>query len=62
VNPLGLLAAAVPPTLVAILAFHLKTLGGLAMRYALELYEWIIGLEPAIAFLFLVPFVVAAAG
>jgi hypothetical protein len=32
------------------------------MTYARELYQWIVALDPAIAFLFLVPFVVAAAG
>lgn len=62
IRPLGLLAAAAPPTLVAILAFHLQRLGGLAMGYALELYEWIAALDPAAAFFFLIPFVVAAAG
>ncbi|HSN19974.1 MAG TPA: putative Na+/H+ antiporter [Usitatibacter sp.] len=62
IHPLGLAAAATPPTLVAILAFHLQKLGGLAMGYALELYDWMLALDPAAAFLFLVPFVVAAAG
>jgi hypothetical protein len=62
IRPLGLLAAAAPPTLVAILAFHLQRIGGLAMAYALELYQWIVSLDPAAAFFFLVPFVVAAAG
>jgi hypothetical protein len=32
------------------------------MGYALDLYEWIASLDPAAAFFFLVPFVVAAAG
>jgi hypothetical protein len=62
IRPLGLLAAALPPTFVAILAFHLQKLGGLAMGYIVELYDWMTSLEPAAAFLFLVPFVVAAAG
>jgi hypothetical protein len=62
IRPLGLLAAAFPPTCVAILAFHLQKLGGLAMGYIVELYGWMTSLEPAAAFLFLVPFVVAAAG
>lgn len=62
IRPLGLLAAAAPPTLVAILAFHLQALGGLAVEYAAELRDWTAALDPAAAFLFLVPFVVAAAG
>lgn len=62
ISPMGLFAAALPPTLVAMLAFHLHTLGGAAMRYARELIEWIEMLEPAAAFLLLVPFIVAAAG
>ena len=62
ISPLGLFAAALPPTLVAMLAFHLQRIGGSAMRYARELLEWIQALEPAAAFLMLLPFVVAAAG
>ena len=62
IRPLGLLAAAAAPTAVTILAFHLQKIGGFAMAYALELYEWIVSLDPAAAFLLLVPFVVAAAG
>jgi hypothetical protein len=62
IRPLGLLAAAFPPTCVAILAFHLQKIGGLAMGYIVDLYDWMTSLEPAAAFLFLVPFVVAAAG
>jgi hypothetical protein len=62
ISPLGLFVAALPPTLVAMLAFHLNVIGGRAMDYARELIEWIQALEPAAAFLFLVPFIVAAAG
>ena len=32
------------------------------MGYIVDLYDWMTSLEPAAAFLFLVPFVVAAAG
>ena len=62
ISPLGLFAAALPPTLVAMLAFHLNVIGGNAMGYARELIEWIQALEPAAAFLMLLPFIVAAAG
>ncbi len=62
ISPLRLFAAALPPTLVAMLAFHLQAIGGHAMAYARELIEWIQALDPAAAFLFLVPVVVAAAG
>jgi hypothetical protein len=62
INPLGLFAAALPPTLVAMLAFHLPAIGGRAMTYAVELFEWMRELDPAIAFLMLLPFIVAAAG
>jgi hypothetical protein len=57
-----LFAAALPPTLVAMAAFHLTHIGGTTMRYAYELVEWIQALEPAAAFLLMLPFVVAAAG
>ena len=60
INPLGLLAAALPPTLVAVLAFRIP--GGEAMQYVRDLYHWALALEPAAAFLFLLPFVVALAG
>jgi predicted cation transporter len=60
INPLGLLAAALPPTLVAMLAFRFS--GEKTMTYITELIEWIQALEPASAFLMLLPFVVAAAG
>jgi hypothetical protein len=62
ISPMGLFAAALPPTMVAMLAFHLHVIGGTAMRYARELIEWMQALEPATAFLMLVPFIVAAAG
>jgi hypothetical protein len=60
INPLGLLAAAAGPTLVAMLAFRLP--GDTTMRYVEELIEWAQALDPAAAFLFLLPFVVALAG
>ena len=60
INPLGLLAAAAPPTLVAILAFRLP--GATTMRHVQEWIEWAEALDPAAAFLFLLPFVVALAG
>jgi hypothetical protein len=62
VSPLGLLAAALPPTLVAMAGFHLHILGGAVMRYATEFIDWLGMLEPEEAFLLLVPFIVAAAG
>jgi hypothetical protein len=62
IGALGLFAAALPPTLVAMAAFHLHLLGGVVMRYATELLEWLRALEPAEAFLLLIPFIVAAAG
>jgi hypothetical protein len=61
VHPLGLLLAALPPTLVAALAFHLHRIGD-AMNYLNELLEWALALDAATAFLMLLPFVVAAAG
>jgi predicted cation transporter len=60
IRPLGLLAAAAAPTLVAMLAFRLP--GETTMRYVEEWIEWAAALDPAAAFLFLLPFVVAAAG
>jgi hypothetical protein len=60
INPLGLLAAAAGPTLVAMLAFRLP--GDTTMRYVEELIVWAEALDPAAAFLFLLPFVVALAG
>jgi hypothetical protein len=60
INPLGLFAAALPPTLVTVLAFRLS--GETTMNYVNELIAWARGLEPAAAFLLLLPFVVAGAG
>ena len=60
INPLGLLAAALPPTLVAVLAFRIP--GEEAMQHIADLYDWVLALDPAAAFLFLLPFVVAFAG
>jgi len=62
ISPLGLLAAASAPTLVAMAALHLHVLGGSAMRYAAEFTDWLALLEPDEAFLLLIPFIVAAAG
>ena len=62
IAPLGLLAAAAPPTLVAAAALHLHVIGGDAMRYARELWTWILDLDPAAAFVMMIPFIVAAAG
>ncbi len=62
IRPLGLFAAALPPTLVAMLAFHLTFIGGQTMQFVRELLVWIEALDPAAAFLMLLPFLVAAAG
>jgi predicted cation transporter len=62
INPLGLLVAALPPTLVAVAAFRIPENGGAAMNYARDLVDWVQALDPASAFLMLLPFVVAAAG
>jgi putative Na+/H+ antiporter len=59
INPLGLLAAALPPTLVAVAAF--RTSAEAIMEYASDLVEWARALEPSMAFLMLLPFVVVAA-
>ena len=59
INPLGLLAAALPPTLLAVVTF--RTSGEAIMGYATALLDWARDLEPAMAFLFLLPFVVAGA-
>lgn len=61
INPLGLFAAALPPTLVAIAAFRIPVAGAEIMDRLRELIEWARELEPAAAFLLLLPFVVAAA-
>ncbi|HYC37603.1 MAG TPA: putative Na+/H+ antiporter [Usitatibacter sp.] len=60
INPLGLLAAALPPTLVAMAALRFQ--GETTMNYARELVQWVGDLEPAALFLLMLPFVVAAAG
>jgi hypothetical protein len=60
INPLGLLAAATPPTAVAILAFRLP--GETTMRYVDEWLAWAQALEPAAMFLMLLPFLVGGAG
>lgn len=60
INPLGLLAAALPPTLVAMAALRFS--GETTMNRAQELLEWVLALEPAALFLFMLPFVIAAAG
>jgi hypothetical protein len=62
INPLGLLACALPPTLVAVAAFRLPVAGAHAMQGLYEFIDWARDLEPAAAFLMLLPFVVAAAG
>ena len=62
ISPLGLLAAAALPTLVTVLAFRLLPEGGKVMNRIYELLEWARELEPAAAFLLLLPFVVAGAG
>ena len=62
INPLGLFAAALPPTLVAIAAFRIPVAGAETMDRLRELIVWARDLEPAAAFLMLLPFVVAAAG
>ena len=62
INPLGLFAAALPPTLVAVAAFRIPVAGAQTMQRLRELVEWARDLEPATAFLMLLPFVVAAAG
>lgn len=59
INPLGLLAAALPPTLVAVVTF--RTSGEAIMEYATGLVQWARDLEPSMAFLMLLPFVVVAA-
>lgn len=62
INPLGLLAAALPPTLVAVAAFRIPVAGAATMDRLRELMMWARDLDPAAAFLMLLPFVVAAAG
>lgn len=62
INPFSLLAAALPPTLVAVLC--LRGLGGhVAEFFDLALWRaWFADLEPAFAFLLVLPLVVAAVG
>jgi hypothetical protein len=62
ISALGLLAAALPPTAVAILAFRLPGQGAETMDRINELIAWLAELDPAAAFLLLLPFVVGAAG
>ena len=62
IRPLGLLAAAAPPTLVAIAAFRLPGQWDETMNRIYELVEWARALDPAAAFLMLLPFLVGAAG
>lgn len=61
INPLALLVAAAGPTAVAAIAFNLPTREKIMERIG-ELFEWVHALEPDMAFLMLLPFVVAAAG
>ena len=58
----GLAAAALPPTIVAVAAFRLPGQGAETMQRIHELIEWAWALDPAAAFLLLLPFVVAGAG
>jgi hypothetical protein len=64
INPLGLLAAAVLPTLVAVAAFRLPIAGGFMdiVTAASDFIDWFLSLEPAFAFLLALPVLVAAAG
>ena len=59
IHPLGLFAAALPPTLVAGAALRFN--GEQIMRYATELADWVGTLEPGFLFLLLLPFAVAGA-
>lgn len=62
INPLGLLLAALPPTLVAI-AFFRGISGPVHEVFDLELWaEWLAGLDRSFVFLLILPFVVAAIG
>ena len=65
ISPLGLLVAALPPTLVAILAFQLLPNWRYAMTEPTTItgfYAWMHSLTPEFAFLLLLPFLVATAG
>ena len=59
IHPLGLLAAAAAPTLVALAALRFS--GEAAMTYALELYEWLRTLDTPFLFLLAIPFAVVGA-
>jgi len=59
INPLGLLAAATPPTLVALASLRFS--GETTMNYLADLIEWVRTLEPSFAFLLAIPFAVAGA-
>lgn len=64
INPLGLLAAAAFPTLVAAAAFWLPLPGGSMdiIGAATDFIEWFRSLDPAFAFLLALPVLVVAAG
>jgi Na+/H+ antiporter NhaD/arsenite permease-like protein len=62
IRALGLLAAAAAPTVIAIAAFRLPGQGADTMQRIYELVEWARELDPAAAFLMLLPFLVAGAG
>jgi hypothetical protein len=64
INPLGLLAAAAFPTLVAIAAFRLPLPGGSMdiVGAATDFIDWFRSLDPAFAFLLALPVLVLAAG
>jgi hypothetical protein len=62
INALGLFAAALPPTLVAIVCFRGIT-GPVGELFDLGLWiEWLSGLDRSFLFLLILPFVVAAVG
>ena len=60
INALGLFAAALVPTLVAVVVFRFS--GEAVMNQAIEIVAWVRALDPAALFLFMLPFVVAGAG
>ena len=64
ISPLGLLAAAALPTLVAVASFRLPLSGGFMdiIGTATDFIEWFRSLEPAFAFLLALPVLVLAAG
>lgn len=59
ISPFGLLAAALPPTLVAVLALRFS--GETTMTFITDMIVWAEALSPTWVFLMLLPFVVAAA-